>query len=142
MALAFLFALAMIETGQPKADIRNLLQVQDFEWPLSKRYSEIRYVGDIKQHRNTYSLYLYNGTNPVSLHGINWLIVIRDHTHYLGVYHSGSASDCAVKGQAVECKADYPGRRIRFTKNGPPQKIWFDGEIAEFWLSQRFGGKH
>lgn len=123
-------ALALAFTSN---DIRPLLREQCFEWTLARSESDIEYVGDIKTGGRTYSFYLYNGVNPENRHGINRFIIVLGQSVYLGTYEAGSAHDCRINKQTVVCKADFPGRRIQFTKNGPPREIWFDGEINNFW---------
>ena len=133
LSVSIALALSSVER-----DIRPLLHSQGFEWTLEKADAEIEYIGDIQQGRRTYRIYLYNAVNRESLHGINRFIIFLNKTIYLGVYDSGSAHDCRVEKQAVVCEVDYPGRRIQFTRNGPPLRLWLDGDIMTFWLAPRF----
>lgn len=137
MLFEFLAASILAISGA-QTNINQILLEQGF---LEARYwsdTKISYVGQIKQGSRNYAIYLYNGTNPESLHGINRLIVILNDDIYLGSYESLSAHDCIIQRQTVLCKADYPGYRIRFTKNGPPRQIWLDGSITEMSFAPRF----
>lgn len=134
----WLLIIAAAAPDGANADIRPLLRSQGFEWTLEKADSRIEYVGDIGQGRRTYNIYLYNGVNRENSHGINFLVVILNRTTYLGVYDSLSAQDCRVERQMVVCKTEFPGRKIRFTKNGPPFKAWIDGAVVPFELAPKF----
>lgn len=95
------------------------------------------HIGEIKQISGTYSIYLYNAVNRDSRHGLNFFIFVINKNTFLGVHEAGSAHHCRVGKDAVVCEADYPGRRIQFTKNGPPLMLWFDGYYERFWFAPK-----
>ena len=119
-------------------DIRPLLRSQGFEWTLEKADTNIDCIGDIRKARQIYSIYLYNGINRKSGHGLNFFVFIMNRTTFLGVHEAGSAHDCQIAKDAIVCKADYPGRRIQFTSNGPPLMLWFDGYYEPMNFAPRF----
>lgn len=133
----FLSIAAFVSTSHGQ-DIRFLLQSQDFKPPLDLEHSEISYVGDITQREHRYSIYLYYGTNPESLHGINRLIVILNGKTYLGDYDSSLTDRCWIKGQSIVCdnESGY-GRVVSFTKNGPPLHTNIDGMFVDFEFGPR-----
>ena len=131
-----------LSTPSNQGDIRSLLSAQGFEWTLKKADSQIEHIGDIKQGRRSYSIYLYSGINRESQHGINLFIVIQDGVTYLGVYDSVLSHDCHVRWQTVICKTDYPGNKIQFTNRGPPREIWIDGAINPFTFAPKFRAQH
>jgi hypothetical protein len=135
MIQSLLAALALTGAAQ---DIRPLLRAQHFYWTLKRADTEIKYVGDIKQRRLTYSIYLYSGINRESLHGINRLIVISNHSTYLGTYDSSLTYRCKTKGQSIICDNDSGyGRIVKFTKSGPPLLTNIDGALVTFDFAPR-----
>jgi hypothetical protein len=135
--IMLLVSIALALSGVER-DIRPLLHAQGFEWTLAKADTDIDYIGDIRKGRQTYSIYLYNGVNRESGHGLNFFVFIMNRTAFLGVHEAGSAHDCQIDSDALVCKADYPGRRIQFTKNGPPLMLWFDGYYQSMYFAPKF----
>lgn len=120
------------------ADIRPLLRQQGFTHPLNGRET-IKYAGHIQQGRNDYQIYTYQGVFRAAVvdHGINALIVIRNGSIFFGEYPIAMPTECKVRQRKVVCETDYPGRVIEFTERGPPDKIWFDGEIVQIEFGDR-----
>jgi hypothetical protein len=62
------------------------------------------------------------------------MIVILNGSTYFGNYMISLPHDCKVRRHEVICNTNdrrYPGI-VAFTKQGPPRKVWFDGENAVF----------
>lgn len=133
--LLLIITLALSDRG---ADIWPLLRAQGFEWTLEKADARVQYIGDISKAGRTYSIYLYNAVNRDSGHGVNLFILMLNKSTFLGVHEAGSAHDCRIQRDAVVCKSDFPGMRIKFTDNGPPLMLWFDGYYEKFWFAPKF----
>jgi hypothetical protein len=114
-------------------DIRPLLRQQGF-YPLNGR-EKIKYVGHIPQGPNDYQIYVYRGVFPAAVvdHGVNSVIVILNGATFVGEYHVAMPTECKVRGQKVICGTGV----IEFTKQGPPYKILFDGEVVEIEFGNR-----
>ena len=111
------------------ADIRSILLQQGFPGPLNGRET-IEYVGRIQENPNIYQIYLYRGSSKAAAvnHGINWLIVVKNGRAYSGGYRIPMPSRCKVERLKVICNAGI----FKFTRNGPPKQIVFDGEELNF----------
>jgi hypothetical protein len=139
LALVTMIASASAST----ADIRPLLREQGFIRPINGRET-IKYAGHIKQGGHDYQIYVYRGLFRAAVvdHGSNDIIVIRDGSTYLGEYHVAMPTRCKVRGRKVVCDAHSPGRVIKFTRQGPPRQIWFDGAVDEMEFGNRLKGYH
>lgn len=132
-----LLALVLAAGSAASADIRPMLREQGFEGPLNGR-EEIAYAGHIVQGPNDYQIYVYRGAARAAAvdHGVNGVIVILNHSIFLGQYAIPMPAECRVRGQRVICNTESPGV-IEFTRRGPPREIWFDGEILSFTFGDR-----
>jgi hypothetical protein len=132
----------LIAASAVQSDIRPVLREQRFDGPLNGR-EKIKYVGHITQGRNDYEIYVFRGVFRAAAvdHGVSKLIVILNGSTFFGEYKIAMPTDCKVRGPKVICNAEYPGRVIEFTKQGPPHKIWFDGEVDQIEFGNRMQKK-
>ena len=122
-------------------DIRPILREQGFGAPLQGR-EQISYAGRIHQGRNNFRIYVYSGIHRAAAvdHGVNRIVVILNHSTYLGSYAIPWPTDCKVRDQSVVCDTEERGI-IEFTRRGPTVEVWFDGEVSRFefgdWFKNR-----
>jgi hypothetical protein len=111
---------------------------QGFSGPLNGRET-IKYAGHIRQGRNDYQIYTYHGVFRAAVvdHGVSSVIVMLNGSTFFGDYKVSLPTNCKVRAQKVICSVESPSRVIEFTRHGPPQKVWFDGEIDQIELGKR-----
>jgi len=128
----------VVAASAAHADIRPVLRQQGFGHPLN-RPETITYAGHVRQGKSDYQIYSYHGVFRAANtdHGFNALIVILNGSTFLGEYDIDDPETCHARGQEIVCKADYPGRVIRFTKHGPPYEIWIDGDVDQMTFGNR-----
>ena len=93
----------------------------------------IRKLGAVRVRSTTYSIYYLNFSNPVSLHGLQQIAIIRNGTQFAGAYQ------CPLGEGEYEGKLSIGKDRltvkifgmsfvIRFDENGPTRNKYFCGE--------------
>jgi hypothetical protein len=135
---AMLALLPLLAAGSlANADLLPLLRKGDFQGPINGRET-IRYVGHIRQNQNDYQIYVFEGLIKASEvdHGVNWLMVMKNNSFYLGGYHIPMPTTCKVQVRKIICKGE-DGGSIDFTKAGPPHKVLFAGEELPFVPGKR-----
>ncbi|MBO0750381.1 MAG: hypothetical protein J2O44_08140, partial [Porphyrobacter sp.] len=88
---------------------------------------------DVKTKSATFRIYSYIFNNPESGHGNHHLVVFDAHCKYLGLYVTSLADPIRVEGNKVIYEAEYPGNIVTFTGDEPPDHIWIDGELPDFY---------
>jgi hypothetical protein len=129
----------LIAASLANADIRPLLREQGFNGPLNGS-EKITYVGHVRQGRDDYQIYTFYGVFRAAAvyHGVNAVIVVLNGSTFVGDYKVDGPTVCQLRRQQVICAVPSPGRVIEFTKDGPPRKIWFDGQVVRLNLGSKF----
>jgi hypothetical protein len=95
--------------------------------------TKISKLGVIRVGTATYDIYYLDFSNPVSLHGIQQIAIIRNRTQFAGAYIC-SLGDSDIEGRAIIGKDRLTVRIanmtfvIRFTARGPTHNKYFCGE--------------
>lgn len=131
MALAAPAAAAEPELA-PEA-VKRLLRSQGFWRPLDPPPRQFRWIGSIHSPKNRYDLYFYDWTNPVSRHGRQGVVLIRNARRYVGTYDV-TVDGCRVQRRTLTCWVDWQGRResqdVTFLRGEPPRKALVGGELV------------
>ena len=63
------------------------------------------------------------------------LLVFSSDAHYIGQYSHFNGRQFVVDGDAIIFNDIAPeeGNRIQFTEDGPPARVWIDGESPNFY---------
>lgn len=135
-------AIALVALAAPAAAERpalapeaakRLLRSQGFWRPLDPPPRPFRLIGSIHSPKNRYDLYFYDWTNPVSRHGRQGVILIRNARTYVGTYDV-TVDGCRVQRRTLTCWESWQGKRtsqdVIFAGGEPPRKALLGGELV------------
>ncbi|MEO6041130.1 MAG: hypothetical protein ABIP41_04450 [Croceibacterium sp.] len=96
----------------------------------------VKYLGDVKTDKARFQIYYYDDVDIQDSHENFRLIVFNADCKYLGLYVTDD-NPVRIEGNKVIYHTRYPGNVVTFTGDKPPDHIWIDGDLPEFYSPDR-----
>jgi hypothetical protein len=106
-----------------------------FDPPKSPEGHQVRYLGKVRTGRRIYRIYFDQNANPETKHGHEDLVVTTTAGKFLGFYEvtDPELEPLRVEGADVLFNSSKAyGDRIHFGPDGPPPRVFLNGNYASF----------